>query len=286
MTFMLGSPPYGKTPCHWSQTGKTPYGSCQQIYKCTFYKSQTECKADSAGFGKCDWNPNSDGYTSHACLDMLSCDAYKSQSVCVADSYKAAVKKHPKAKCWWEKGPAAFAVGPALALEGIWKDQGPIKTSGNIEINADRTMKVIDDKGAYLGMALGIGMMGALQREVMQVANKAGVVQTWADIPKPVPDGYTIQFNGACADDMPSLSEYFDAKEECDKKRLTEALCKNSAISTSASATSSSAGSTTSGSGSATTSSSAATTGATSASSAYMANAKAASMLLLYLAAA
>jgi len=96
MTFLLGSAPYGKTPCHW-------HGSqCSQIYHCANYDSQVQCKADAAGFGSCLWDS-----VGAECLDMLSCRAYTNQSSCVADSFKSASRSHPQAQCWWDEGQLA-----------------------------------------------------------------------------------------------------------------------------------------------------------------------------------
>lgn len=214
MTFLIGSAPYGKTPCHWDGDRM----SCRQIYHCADYRSQKQCTADSAGFGRCLWNS-----VSTRCVDMMSCSDYTSKSSCLADSYKSAARKHPHAQCWWQEGPAAITVGNSIKLSGIFESKGPLRTSSNLEIDEDRILKFLDGKGSYLGLALGLSLGSLSSRPVAKVTNGASVVQAWEDVPKPIPEGYTIQLEGACDDNLPRIADYFGGPD-CEQL-LDQASC-------------------------------------------------------------
>lgn len=132
----------------------------------------------------------------------MFCDVYEDDASCVADSYNAAANKDPRAQCWWQAELSAFTVGPAVALTGLYESSGPISTSQNLEINDDRTLKVLDNQGAFLALGLGMDMLALTKRQVLQVKDESGVAKPWEDMPKPLPDGYSIYLNGACADNL------------------------------------------------------------------------------------
>jgi hypothetical protein len=209
--FMFGSAPYGKTPCHWD--GR----SCNQIYECGSYRSQDQCKKDSARFGKCRWNS-----LKQRCQDMQLCSHYEDASSCASDSYGVASIKHAKAQCWWKAGPPAITVGPELELKGLWKSNGPVKTSKNLQVKDDRTLDVLDGKGFAMALALGLDSGALSSRQVVQVEDGTGATVPLANLPKPLPDGYSIHLNGACDDNLHfSFADFVGV--DCNK--ATEAAC-------------------------------------------------------------
>lgn len=198
----LGWQPYGKSTCQWEST-YDGWTFCHKMDACRDYRTKDACSADPLKWGACHWNDRVAGRDPDgSCQDMSECGDYRSKDACAQDAFNVAAKVghgYAEAKCWWHT--ADLLVGPSL--KSSWGE--PVATSGNLEIvdsSDDRSWLQFMDSSSGIGHILGDTSMNSML--VGSVLDKASKAVAWSDLPKPLPDGYTVRFT-TCRDNLPSI---------------------------------------------------------------------------------
>lgn len=180
--------------CWWNDARH----GCELSIGCMWYHDQSGCSADGAGWGNCHWDARD-----ARCTNIDSCEDYQTESQCVVDAVGAGEKTFPGAKCMWTTGPT-LTVGPE-----VWINfHSQIKTSQNLAINTDKTLKTINENDYYyLDQHLGLRERWEEKpKAIGKVLGADGVVMNMSDIPTPIPDGFQLLF-ASCQDNLPPRSK-------------------------------------------------------------------------------